>query len=189
MIFHKSKIYTALLVLIVLALGVVVYSFNSKQESKTDNIEPQSFWSTYTNDFIKVSFNYPSEWYINEDASRVNLVISDYIGGIDTSDEKITQDHIRILFMRTGLLQNQTIDTYVSRGIPSASSEAIKQQEEIFVGDMKAKEYIFDLGGGKLIRGIYIQNGRTLYSFSIAPADSKQMSIFDQMLQSFHVLE
>jgi hypothetical protein len=188
MALSRKIFYPSLWILASLVIIFGIYLAFLKRPSQAPVQESRSSWRTYNNDFIKMSLSYPSEWFLNESSDQINFTISDYIGGISTPDEKISQDHIKISMIRTSLLRGQTIDAYVSRAI-APSPITIKKQEEISIGDRKAEEFIFDLGNGRLIRGIYIPNGRTLYSFSVAPSDSIHMPIFDQMLQSFRIIE
>lgn len=192
-----SNIFLITVIVAIVAIGVgagfvVIGPKRPEKKPTIPTATPQSFvlsptpspvqWKTYTNNFLKFSIDYPQTWFVSELDVGATFATSKE----NLKKEEIRKNHLRVLIVKTALLEGQTLDDYIN----SHKNESFnfKSKEDIVVNNVSGKQIIGQSLNFPLTKIVYLTKKDYVYTLSVTPADSELMPIFDQMLTTFKFL-
>lgn len=154
---------------------------------------PSGEWSTYTNQDLHYSFEYPSNWFIELEPGSTTIYLHNFSPGFMPKGE-LDPNRIKIIIShpKDGLNDYPSLEAYLSDPKHAAPpDELIEPQklETLANGYQVAwqKRTAAQSNGGVL--GVYITNGKEIYTLGAFSLNSRFLNVVDRVVSSFKIDE
>ncbi len=184
---HGFGIVGVLLVVVVLAVvgGAGFYAYQSNQSKpKTDNKEvaksnqpaakdkaqdvpkvdvpANSGWKRYESKLLKLSFEYPEEWFVREDSATNRVYVSSHQGEFNKGD---TPTGYQLLWLSAATQEtSQENEASVKSGSPKCCEAGPVTSSNLKAGDVTINTYEYQTVGGPALEAYWEIVGKRFYA-------------------------